>query len=731
MNENTIKTFRNDTARCINDGRLCEAFAAMRQYGGESRRADIVDDIAGVEADYERMLHYMSQGVVDPDRAKVLDDIKERARAIVDVIARELMIADGASLYYSTVRFLARNRGTIQGGIEALLAEAARVGGDLAGLVDERRNEGLEAMAVTLFNRVWTSHPLTAGDAVAIVDFVRNERAPQAVRADVVAAVMLGAMEFYDRRRLEILLDIYTTDGVGEVLRLRAFIGLCLFMFRYRRRALPRELMLRLESVKELPEWKKDFAVAAIEFMRTRDTARISDKITNEILPTLTRLAPEMRQRLGDEAVDMDAIAGGENPEWEALLRRDGLGDKLREMSEIQSDGGDVYMSSFASLKTFPFFREAANWFLPFDLSHTEVVKAENSGMPVGELIARMPMLCDSDKYSVMMALASTPASMREAAMKGMSMQGNQMYEMLSEIEKVSPDTSRKTVIGNYLRDIYRFYNLFRRKDDFFNPFAHGVDLMEIKALSQGFDDIDTLVLVAEFDIKHHFWEEALSVLARIDNLSDPEALRAQKRGYCYERLGQWNKAVAAYEEAEMLGGGSQWLLRHMAGALRCDGNPSRAIAVYKRLSEIEEENAATALAMGRTYLEAHRPVEAEAQYYKAFYLAPDDRKAVRGLAWTLMLNRKYEAADKHYATVLADSPTAEDYLNAAHNARGLGDMSRAISLYAQAYVALDKNADRLAEMLADDAAYLAQAGIDNADNNLIVEAIRYRFANN
>lgn len=40
------------------------------------------------------------------------------------------------------------------------------------------------------------------------------------------------------------------------------------------------------------------------------------------------------------------------NPDWEDAFEKSGLGDKLREMNELQLEGADVYMSTFAALKT-------------------------------------------------------------------------------------------------------------------------------------------------------------------------------------------------------------------------------------------------------------------------------------------------------------------------------------------------------------------------------------------
>ena len=45
-------------------------------------------------------------------------------------------------------------------------------------------------------------------------------------------------------------------------------------------------------------------------------------------------------------------------------------------MNELQLEGADVYMSTFAALKNYPFFREVHNWFYPFSKQQSNVLKA-------------------------------------------------------------------------------------------------------------------------------------------------------------------------------------------------------------------------------------------------------------------------------------------------------------------------------------------------------------------
>lgn len=93
------------------------------------------------------------------------------------------------------------------------------------------------------------------------------------------------------------------------------------------------------------------------------------------------------------------------NPDWEDAFEKSGLGDKLREMNELQLEGADVYMSTFAALKNYPFFREVHNWFYPFSKQQSNVLKAMkqagNQGGSLLDLILQSGFFSNSDKYSL------------------------------------------------------------------------------------------------------------------------------------------------------------------------------------------------------------------------------------------------------------------------------------------------------------------------------------------
>lgn len=721
MNVTEIKSLRQNTARLINDGQIHRALADIRSFALANN--DHTEDAAldRLDADYSMMLRYFIDGINDPGRDQIIADIADRARAVADRLARRALMLEPPTLYYITARALSRRTSeTIATVADQYLAEARRLAADIDSITDANRSRAAESMLRDLFNRLWVTHPLSGADTAAIQRFCAEARRPAACSA--VGGLLLGALEFFDPARLAVLLHIYM-NATDDHVAIRALTAFLLAAFRYRRRAIPRSLANVLAAAKDVPTWKSDLKAITIELMRTRDTDKISEQMRTEVFPALSRLAPEINDKIDQGDFQMESLMEGGNPEWEEMLNREGLGEKLRQMSEIQAEGGDIYMSSFAKLKHFPFFNEVANWFLPFDPEYSDVAQSDSPAGGIARSIQRMSLLCDNDKYSIMLSLSSMPYSARQAAQTAMDGENEQFSQMLSELAKADDKNIRRTIANNFVRDLYRFCNLFRRKVEFFNPFEHNVNLLQVSAVADDFDDLETLNVIAEFCIKHGFWSEAEHLLKRIDSLSEPSDRRAQKLGYCIDCQGRHLEAVSHYEEAEMLGGAGPWLLRRMARALRRAGKAARALDCYRRLLESEPDNITTIIEVAGAALEANQPAEAESLFYKAVYLDEQSLEARRGLAWAQFLNHKFAEADHSYAILLKQEPTAEDQLNAGHVARALGQTKRAIALYAAFAHANPDNPDALASALSTDRRWLIDAGIDTATDRLLIEA--------
>lgn len=729
MDTKTTTDFRNKVSLLIHTGRLHEAFGRMRSFAEQAGAFDMTERIRRLEDDYASMLKYFALSAADPSRDRIYDELVAQMRLITDSMMRTQLMRENPTLYYNTARSLSvRNGLTLASLLEACRAEERRLDMDFDSITDPRRRQRAEALAADVFNYLWTVFPLSQADADALTDAFSGRAGIDAgAQALMVSGLTLGLMEFYDARRMELLLTVYTLDTVDDDTRLRALVGFMLAMFRYRRRPLPASVGVILDAAKELPGWAADFKLAVIELIRTRDTERVSKRLNEDIFPSIMKIAPGLQEKIGSGDLSMDELANGENPDWEDMLRRDGVLDKIKEISELQAEGSDIFMGAFSRLKQFRFFSDISNWFLPFSARHSDVAEVDGLEGQLGSLLEAMPVLCDSDKYSVILSISQMPEAQRKMARETFDMQTQQAREAMSEIEKASPETLRKNIVNKYVQNLYRFYTLFRRKNEFFNPFAHTVNLMDIDVLAEGFNDEETLTLVAEFCFKLKLWDEAARMFDRLDHVSMPDAGRSQKLGFCHESAGRYDEAISHYEEAELLdGGNSAWTLRRLAATLRRNGNPARAVGYYKRLEELLPDDYQVALNHGYALTESEDFAGAEQLFHKALYLRPDSVYALRGMAWTQFVNRHYAEAEATYAKIFRQVASRQDCVNAGYVALALGKTADALQQFSNALAIASEQPDSLDGWFAADARWLQRAGISQRDLTLVTEAIRY-----
>ena len=727
MKISEIKEFSARNAQRIAQGDLTDALAHLRAFSEQIMAWETTDRIDALARTYSYMLRYFASSATDPGRTALLADIKAQARAITDSLTRRALMAENPTLYFNTARTLAVRRDeSVATLIGRYIAEERRLDSDYNSLADPNRRATAEALMRDIFARVWVTYPFTQPDADALIPLLTSPGKHVPAAALAVSALALGLMEYYDAARMQLLLRVYITSESAEI-ALRALVGFLMAAFRYRRRPMPQSVLDTLAAAKDTPAWQSDLRAAAIEVLRSRDTERISRKLRQDIYPTLLKMQGELKDKIGQGDLDLNELAQGENPEWDELLNRDGLGDKLKEISEIQADGGDVFMATFANLKQFPFFGDVANWFMPYHESHTAVATLDGLDGSLGLLLSRLPMLCDSDKFSITLSMNSLPEAQRRTALQALGAQADQMSEMLSEVTKADPAEARRAIINKNIQALYRFHKLFRRKNEFFNPFDNQVNFLDLPAVAHDFNDPATLDIIAQFSFRHKLWAEAAGLLQRVDDLSEPDAARYQKLGYCYESLGDNARALGYYEQAELLDDASRWTLRRMAAVLRREHNAARAVTCYRRLAAMLPDDFTVTLNLACALTEAGDTEQAEQQFHKGAYLDPESVQARRGLAWTQLINGKPDDAAESYRFVISREATRSDYLNAGHTARARHDNAEAINYY-RLWLESEEPArspDELMKAFETDGPWLAKAGIDTDENRLFIEFIK------
>lgn len=730
MNPDDIRSFHTRVQKLIADRRLHDVFEALRAKSERRLTWETTARIDELEKTYAYMLKYLADGINDPERDNLYDRLIASASLLLDEMVREMMFAETPTLYYNTLRYQRiRTEETMQSLIAAYTDEIGRLALDINSIGDPSRNTKAEAMARDIFNRVWTAFPFKRDDTEKIRSLLGDCTKPEYDKEMIAGAIWLGMLEFFDANRLLLLIRLYTDTELSMRIRLIALTGIIFALYRYRRHRLPKDVRDAIAAMKEMPEWHGDIRAAYLEILRTRDTESISRKMRDDLFPGLMELGKEIEKKF-DKRQQLPDLSNPEsmeeNPEWDDIMRRNGLHDKLIEMSEIQHEGGDVYMVTFARLKSFPFFNDVANWFLPFYQEHSAVASADRDSR-MSDILAGAPFLCDSDKFSMALSIERMPQMPRESTLSQFDRHRDDFNQMVNELEGKSDDARRRSFLNKYLQNVYRFYRLFRRKGEFYDPLSDNINLLEVPALADDFTDEDTLSVVAEFLFKHKYYHDAFISLEKLDSMSSPTPERYQKMGYCAELEGDIATACDFYEQACLLDENSRWTLKRLAITLRKLNRHERAATYWKRLAEQEPENVGLMLNLGYTLIDCGRYAEAAPLFFKADYHDPGNIKAKRGLAWTQLMSRQFKAAADNYASLMTAEPSATDCLNAGHTAWALGNYRDAIQNYKQCMEKDGNGIEGLLKLLDADKAHLQAIGLDISEIPMIIDSILYQ----
>ncbi|MDE6485868.1 MAG: tetratricopeptide repeat protein [Duncaniella sp.] len=715
----TINNIDIEVRGYLNARRVYEAAEMLRNAALAAGAHRALDSVARAEENYELLSRYALDGVDDPQRQRLLDDIKAQLYATALEIKRERLLPTESSLYFSTVRTLERRRDAESLG--GLMAEYRRVTGDISlatlagdvptGLVSRR-----EALESALFMHVWTAYPLRAEASGLIREAIADATLPVYFKEMLTGAVFMGLDSWPDEARVVLLADIYA-EAENERVQMRALTSLLLGLWIHGDALYSSRTANRLAALRDTrPDVDADLRDVLMQIIRTRDTDRVTRKITDEVIPEMMKLRPDIEKNLRSNPEGM--IDPEANPEWEEMLEKSGVASRLRELQEMQEEGADVMMSTFGNLKTFPWFNDISHWFTPF---HSGV--SHFAGDAMAAAIESTPLFCDNDKYSFMLSIGHIPAAQRQMLEGQIGAFSAQMGMMAAGDASTARDR-RSIIARNFTRDLYRFFKLFRRKGEFTDPFRSPVNPLRVPLLGDALVNADLLSLIGEFYFKNRYWAEAADMLGNLATLTAPTIPLLQKTGYAFQQLKQWDNALEAYRRAEMLGDTSRWIMRRMAATLRATGRYEEALEYLKRIEAEEPDDLKLALTTGRTLMKLRRYDEALKYFYKVDYLTPG--KADRYISWALFMTGNYEKAAAVMAKILADDAlTVNDRLNAGHLSLVTGDRRAAAAHYAAAISALDFDFDRFMIQFAADRDVLRDKGVDAETEGLVLDEAR------
>lgn len=727
MTAKEIDKFKRDFDSVLERRRLLEALDMLSNVSASAGEWRINDRVASMRQSYTYLLKYFAEGLADPGRDALYMSLVSEATAVRDMLVRSLSMTDTPTLYYNTVRSLSMRKDETFASLYAAYLKSLDAispfktieNGTEATRELRRRSELIET---DIFNRLWTVYPLTADDAATISAMLDDDAISDEAKALFVSGITVGLLEFFDERRFDLLLDAYKYKSTS--VSSRAMTGYVIAMVKYDKAVFSDSFDKHLAAVRELPGWYENLAITVKELVNTADTERIAARLRDEIMPQIKKMSENISERLDEMALDADGMSPEDNPDLSELLSDSRMRDTLKEFGEMQEQGSDVFLATFANLKQFPFFNDVANWFMPYRTGLTVVSDNDiSSDATFAALIDRAPYICDGDKYSMILSVSMMPSAQREMMMKQFDMHSRQFSESLGVMASLPP-AQRKVVTNNYILSIYRFYKLFRRKGEFYNPFADVVDVLDNPRLAEDFSNTDELESLAALYIRLQCYDKAIRYLSLVDETADPSASRSRQLGYAYERLGLYDRAALAYEQSDLLDGSNRWTLRRYIYVLRCLGQYDRALAVCERLEKLDPQSFELAMTQGTLYAMIKDYYKAVNSFLKAEFIDESSLKPACALAGLYFVMRQYEQSRRCYDRLFASEATAEDCLGRAHLAWAENDIAGAVEGYKRYCSLAPDGFNDLVRRLDKDTDRLVEAGADISHKPLMIDAI-------
>ena len=731
MDKTEISKLRNKLYEYLDSKQLVLAFKTLRVMVDDTQKWELNEELNRLTTSYGYMLQYLSQGVLDPQRDNILSQILVDAYTLTDKTVISLAASQSTHIFYQREQQYKNVK--LQNLVEEYIVAQNKI--QLLSSVDEANLDNdastslmrqCEALESDIFNKLWSSFPLNKDEEESVKALFANEQLPSHLKSLVLSALMLGLSKFFDAPKLILLLDSYCKLNDTE-LKLRAIINAVIIIYLYRNRINAyKDVLTALKSLEIQSDFEGDMQLIFTRLIHSRNTDNISRKLKDDIMPELQKLSPDLFNKIkGKTPGTIDISDIEENPHWQEWLDKSGITRKLEEYNELQLQGGDVFISTFAKLKSYPFFNTLSNWFLPYHDKCTAVTSAFGGKKhPLTGLFKVMPILCDSDKYSMLLSIAAAPESQRNMMFQQFEAQREQLQELQNE-EVQSVMKMRDNIVNRYIQDLYRFFKLYSRRREFKSIFDSDINLTEVDCLKPYITHTPTLSVIAEFYFKNGFYDDAIKFYRLMVSNHDADPHVYQKIGYSFQSLGKWREALRNYSRYELVDSSDVWNSKQMAQCYRSLHDHTKAIEYYSKALEISPQSVNLCLSLGHCLLDKGDYDKALQQYYKADFMPKAKHRAWRPIAWCSLLTGKHEQAVNYYKKIISeDTATSQDLLNYGHVFQVMGNIAEAIAQYRESLTLENHNEEAFAKQYMADAKYVVnKLGVQACDYALLLDA--------
>lgn len=541
-----------------------------------------------------------------------------------------------------------------------------------------------------LFDRLYCAAPWTAEVVESAEELMLHPNRSEDTRATVLSAVTLSLLASFDPTQCAWLLR-QTEKTLSSLLRVRLCVGLVYIgIHQAAQIALFPSLVQQWKAWTKCEVWQEDLRIVQSTMLasaQSRDTATDASQLMERLSQMPDPSNAQAKQTFMREMASMVA---------ERFV--DGWA------------GVDIALAGFKQMyRRFPFFQDAANWFIPFSVQRPELQHLEEMAGRKLELQHRA--LGSTDLYIIAeMNLASKrfaerlPQEIKDKIEEVSAKVPDESKDVVFHLEE--EDTAMLTILRNhrknsgvadlistesqefralklayngYIHDSYRFFHLFVDRNEGENPYRDNLLLRDSVLFRGAFEDEASLAVLGQLSFAIKDYRHALTFFQLLPKEHRDVRLRLAQ---CHHATGHYAEAALLLEklvEEE----DDESLLRLLSHCYDALHRHEDALVAWIRLEQLNPENLEIAETLAQRFFDLQLYSDALEQVHKILYHKSEDWDALLLKAQCYLMMGRLEEAQNQYAVLLEKAPDHLDVLkNAAHCALLLGDIAMAARLY-------------------------------------------------
>ncbi|HNW57453.1 MAG TPA: tetratricopeptide repeat protein [Bacteroidales bacterium] len=704
---------------------------------------DFQNEYENIVMTYRSMLTYTIEGVNDPERNKIYLKLIQSILGLSDRVRQDILSHySGWNTYWvkqQTEKEMKLSGKTIVETVDDLmfkseLDEWLKLSNEINPDPESEISKKHKQLIKNIFNHLWLTDYYGEAENSLIEIILKSGKFRWYEASIFTSAITLSSFRTWQSEKLLRLIDLYN-EGQEQVME-RALSGLILNLHYYNQRLLlyP-EITGQIIKMSQDNRFREHCRIIILQIIRSRETEKLGRKLHDEILPQVAKLKPRIEEKL-----DLDNILPKEkieekNPDWSEVFNgSEEIFKTMEELTKLQMEGADVYMTAFANMKHFDFFKDFQNWFVPFYPDHEAVDEIYNDEIlgpgtnELAEALYKTPFICNSDKYSLLLNLKYLPSAQKSMMLKVFRMELDGLQQMDDDKSDIDPYRSFRTIVTQYLQDIYRFYKLSPYKKEFEDLFIGRLDIYNSEFFKMTCNASEAEAGLADYFFSKDFYDDALPLFLKQINEKPSDVQLYEKIGYCYQKNSDYEAALRYYRRAELIDR-KAWTLKKIGLCLRRLGKTEEALEYYLQACDMEQENIHTVIMTAHCYLDLKNYELALKYYFRVEYNEPGNIKILRPIAYCYFALGRFDDSEKYYDRLSAGKLNGHDLVNKGHLALCKGNKKEAIDLYRQSINSGDLTKEQFMGIFSEDRAILISLGVNPDDLPILLDYLLFSIS--